>query len=312
MQRDSGLLTFFFLIGIASVIGLMAIVLLLAADASPNVLAQQLTAAPSGQSGQAAQVATETIPPYTPLATLTPSQTLLPPPTFEPPTATPIPSSTATFTATPVYEVNVSIPGLHGGETATPTTTPGCEVREDWHLTYTVQFDDALERIANRYGLYTSELAAGNCIEDPDVLREGQVLHVPGDAQPEEPAYVCTDWEVLTPFNGQYLVPADGSVTFNWRGPVAPKYLIRVTRPDGTQYEQLVELRMNDTIDVSEHLRQEGTYTWYVYPLGEDFLQIPCLEGGPWTFYKPAAATYTPTMTPMPTTDASAGGGTTR
>jgi len=126
------------------------------------------------------------------------------------------------------------------------------------------------------------------------VIRVGQELRVPGETQPETPQYVCTDWEVLTPFDGSFNVPADGNITFNWRGPVAPKYLIRITRPGGSQYERLVELRMNDTIDVSENLREEGVYTWYVYPLGDDFLQIPCLEGGPWTFHKTEAATYTP------------------
>jgi hypothetical protein len=54
-------------------------------------------------------------------------------------------------------------------------------------------------------------------------------------------------------------------------------------------YERLVELRQNETINMSEHLRLAGTYTWYVYPLGRDYLQIACHEGGPWIFTKEAA-----------------------
>ncbi len=290
MQRFSGLLTFLFAASLLAIVGGIAAVFILLAETQPEtqmiaLQAQDLTGSP---------IPTETIPPYTPLPSLTPSQTLLPPPTFEPPTATPQPSSTPTTTTTPLYEVSVSIPGLHGGETATPTGTPGCEVRDDWKLTYTVQTDDALAKIADSYGTNINALAEANCLENPDLIRVGQELRVTGEAHPAQPQYVCSPWEVLTPFNGSETVPADGSISFNWRGPVSPKYLIRISRPDGSQYEQVVELRMNDTIDVSEYLRDEGIYTWYVYPLDEYYVQIPCLEGGPWTFRKSAAATYTP------------------
>jgi hypothetical protein len=241
------------------------------------------------QEPTASPTPSETIPPNTPLATLTPSQTLKPPPTFEPPTQTPQPSLTPTITLTPTILVDVSIPGLHGAETPTPSTTPGCVPREDWQLTYTVKRDDSLARIAEMYGTYIDELVKANCIKDRNLIVIGQVVRVPGDAPPQQ-AVVCDAWEALTPFNGSVTVPADGQITFNWRGPQAPKYLIRIHRPDGTMYERLVELRQNEVINASEHLRQAGTYTWYIYPLGNDFLQIPCREGGPYQFAKDAAA----------------------
>jgi LysM repeat protein len=244
------------------------------------------------------------------LSTVTPqpsqTPTLLPPPTFEPPTATPTPSLVPSQTPTPTTDISVSIPGLKGAESPTPTTTPGCEPREDWTLTYTVQFDDALSAIADKYGVWVDELAEGNCITDKNLIVVGQVLRVPGESQPYEPAVECVPWEVMTPFDGSVTVPADGMITFNWRGPLAPKNLIRIYLPDGSVYEKLIELRQNETIDLNEHLSLEGTYTWYVFPLGEDFIQIDCLEGGPWTFYKPQSATATPTMTPSPTQSAGA------
>jgi len=231
------------------------------------------------------------------LATVTPqpspTNTLLPPPTFEPPTATPTPSPVPSVTPTPTFVVNVEIPGLHGAETPTPTSTPGCTPRQDWHLTYTVQFDDTLSAIAARYGTWVDELAAANCITDKDLIVVGQVLRVPGDAHPEQPEVECVPWEVLTPFNGSVTVPADGTITFNWRGPLAPINLIRIYRPDGSVYERVIELRQNETIDLNTYLPQEGFYTWYVYPLGRDFQQIECLEGGPWTFYKPESSPVT-------------------
>jgi LysM repeat protein len=234
------------------------------------------------------------------LSTVTPrptaTDTLLPPPTFEPPTTTPAPSGVPSATPASTINVEVSIPGLHGAETPTPTSTPGCEPREDWKLTYTVQFDDTLSAIADRYGTWPDDLADANCITDKNLIVVGQVLRVPGESQPQQPEVECVPWEVLTPFNGSVTVPADGSITFNWRGPQAPINLIRIIRPDGSVYERLIELRQNETIKLNDYLSLEGTYTWYVYPLGRDFVQIECLEGGPWKFYKPVSSTPTPTV----------------
>lgn len=242
---------------------------------------------------------TETIPPYTPLPTLTPSQTLLPPPTFEPPTETPSPTPIPSTTPTPTPELNISIPGLNGAETPTPSTTPGCVPRKDWKLTYTVVFNDTLSGIASKYGTWVDDLVAGNCLKDKNLIVVGQVLRVPGTTQPVEPEVACVPWDVQTPFNGSVNVPADGSITFNWRGPLAPINLIRIFRPDGSKYEDVIELRQNETINLNENLAQGGTYTWYVYPLDHNFQQVQCLEGGPWTFYKPQSSP--PTATPAAT-----------
>lgn len=238
---------------------------------------------------------TETIPPYTPLASLTPSQTLKPPPTFEPPTSTPLPSQVPSLTPTSATVIDVSLPGLHGAETPTPSGTPGCEPRKDWKLTYTVQFDDTLSGIASKYGTWVEDLVEANCLKDKNLIVVGQVLRVPGDIQPTQNEVECIPWQVLTPFNGSQTVPADGTITFNWIGPAAPKNLIRIYRPDGTIYERLIELRQNEEIKLNDFLSLSGTYTWYVYPLDSSFRQIQCLEGGPWTFYKPVSATITPT-----------------
>lgn len=238
--------------------------------------------------------ATETIPPYTPLPSLTPSVTLRPPPTFEPPTQTPPPTVVPTATAIPTLALNVSIPGLRGAETPTPSTTPGCEPRKDWKLRYTVQRDDALARIAERYGTYVDELVAANCLTDANVIVIGQELRVPGDAQPVE-QIECTPWEVLTPIDNALDISGEGSITLNWRGPRSPRNLIRIVRPNGSIYERVIELRQNESIDLAD-IPEGGNYVWYVYPLDWNFVQIPCKEGGPWRFTK---ATKPPTATPI-------------
>lgn len=231
------------------------------------------------------------IPPYTPLPSLTPTRTLLPPPTFEPPTLTPFPTYTLQPTATPTVDLGVSLEGLHGLETPTATPTIVCAPRDDWGQTYTIQPGDYLFNIAQRYGTTVDAIASANCLHNINILSVGIVLKVPGAAGGQ--GIACTPWELLTPRDGTFEVGGSGMLTFNWRGPRAPRNLIRVHKPDGGTYERVIELRQNETIDLAD-LPLAGTYTWYVYPLDEGFRQIACHEGGPWTFTKPAAPTATP------------------
>ena len=221
--------------------------------------------------------------------TLTPSKTLLPPPTFEPATPTSTPTEPATVTPTPLPPVAQDIPGLHGLETATPSSTPGCIPREDWTLTYTVQANDALDRIAQRYGTDRWTLAEANCLRDPNLIVAGQTLRVPGDAHPQA-QIECVPWQALTPMDYAYGIDGNGPITFNWIGPRAPRNLIRIMDAQGeVVHEGVVDLRQNYTLNAVD-LPGEGTYTWKVFPLDLGFRQINCLEGGPWTFHKTAAA----------------------
>jgi LysM repeat protein len=232
--------------------------------------------------------ATETLPPYTPLPTLTPSRTLKPPPTFRPPTATILPSVTPLAVPSSTLDLSVDIPGLRGNETPTPTPEIACKIRKDWKLTYTVQQDDALVRIAALYNTSAEELAEGNCLKDKNLIIVGQVLKVPGDVQPVRPEVQCGPYEVLTPLDGAFSVGGGGVITFDWHGPRAPRNLVRIIRPDGSKFEAVVDLRQNEEVDLDRNLPAAGTYTWYVYPLDRNFVQV-CPEGGPWTFTKPQA-----------------------
>ncbi len=241
----------------------------------------------------------ETIPPTTPLPTLTPSRTLLPPPTFEPATPTREATLTPTITPSATVQIGVVIPGLRGAETPTPTSTQGCTPRDDWTLEYEVQRDDALARIAERYGTSVQQIAEANCLTDVDVIVIGQHIRVPGAAHPAQQIYDCT-WELLTPVDGTLAIEGEGEITFNWRGPQAPRNLIRIIAPTGSgqgNYEIVLELRQNEVLDLQD-IPAAGTYTWYVYPLDQNFVQIPCKEGGPWTFTKKLSP---PTETPTPT-----------
>lgn len=149
---------------------------------------------------------------------------------------------------------------------------------------YTVQRDDALSTIAARYGTYTRELAEANCITDANLIRIGQVLQVPGQSHPSQPAVDCVLYEGLSP--AAYATVASlGSVTFNWRGPLATKNLLRIVRPDGSIYEEIIEYRQNTQVSVTAELSQTGTYLWYIFPLLPDGTSLTgCGLGGPWLF----------------------------
>ncbi len=231
----------------------------------------------------------------------TATRTLKPPPTFEPPTNTPLPTLTPTITPTHTVESSLSLQGLNGLPTATPIeATTECKPRTDWTLIHTVQRDDALSTIAQRYGTYVEEIVAANCLTDANLISIGQQLRVPGNAQSATTAaqqVVCNEgWEVVTPHENSFSVPGEGEVAFTWRGPQADRYLVRIYKPEGGTYEVVVDLRQNATVDM-KNLPVAGKYTWYVYPLDQNFQQTACKEGGPWTFTKPGAPTPTPTTT---------------
>lgn len=239
---------------------------------------------------------TQTPTPSTPSSTPSLTNTLRPPPTTEAPTLTPLPSAIPTLTPSQTLQISGNLPPLLGLNTPTPDpddpnapTPETCAPREDWTLTYTVRPNDALANIAAQYNTTVETLAEGNCIEDPTLIRIDQILRVPGDVQPITPGFVCEPWELLTPFNGTVTVPAIGTITFNWNGPEAPRYLVRLYRTeDGTGdfiEEYLTEFQSFYTLDLSE-IPEGGLYSWRVFPIGRDFLQIPCPESYHATFVK--------------------------
>lgn len=236
----------------------------------------------------------------TPQPTQTPEtrSTLRPAPTFQPATSTPIPLPTSQPSASATLGINVDLPRLHGLETATPTLD-ACTPRKDWGLSYTVKEGDAMARIAQAYGTYADDLAAGNCLSDANMIYVGQTLRVPGSAHPVTPEYTCQTWEVLTPMDWAYDIAESGQLTFNWRGSAGNRNLIRVFDANGAVFwERTVDMRQNETINLTQEGFTAGSYTWQVYPLRLDFSQIPCLESPLWHFNVGTRATAQPQIAP--------------
>ncbi len=72
------------------------------------------------------------------------------------------------------------------GATQTLVVPPGvvaasgqCIVPAGW-VTYAVQAGETLAVIAQRYNLTVEQMAASNCLQNPDLIYEAQVLAVPG------------------------------------------------------------------------------------------------------------------------------------
>lgn len=296
-QLKQWIIPFLLLIIAVFLCGIFVVVSIAALRNTPSQVTMEANSQ-SGNSQPRYQASVTAVPSATKAATAT--HTLKPPPTFEPATPTPLPSATSSITPTKTIESNISVQGLNGIPAPTLTkTTESCKPREDWSLTYTVQFNDALVKIAETHGTSAEELAAGNCLSDMNVISVGQQIRVPGtstSAVVAATAASCETWEVLAPHDNSFSVAGEGELTFNWRGPVADRYLVRIFKPEGGTYEVVVDLRQNATIDL-KNLPTAGRYTWQVYPLDQNFQQTPCKESPAWSFTKPGAPTPTPTAT---------------
>ena len=125
-------------------------------------------------SGSLGQTLPPSVRPLT-FATLTPKNLLLPPanlPTvYLPPTYLPAYPPTAqqapAGSQPPAYSSGSVSPG---GQ---------CIVPNGW-VAYIVQPGDTLAVIAASFGLTAEQLAQANCLQNPDLIYEGQILAVPG------------------------------------------------------------------------------------------------------------------------------------
>lgn len=236
-----------------------------------------------------AATATQTIPPRTPLATLTSRATLKPPPTLEPPTPTPFPTDEPTATLTPTFVLDVTVEGLVGLPSPTVPSADTCEKNADWQLEYEIRVDDTLSSIADAFGISTTALADGNCLENPDLIRAGQRLLVPGDVLPSED--ICGEYQLFTPIQEAWLKPMPSTVTLNWRGPETYRSLVRMYPPDfdfsNPKRENWVERTIDLKTDVTFEacvFDQGGRWQWEVVPLNIDFVQV-CPTSPRWAFH---------------------------
>ncbi len=164
----------------SSVIGstIRALAALLAPTPTPTA-----TITPSATPTSTATYTATFTPTFTATNTFTPTQTYTPSVTNTA-TITNTPTETPTATWTPLPTIpNLALPTLTGSETPVPTLfiPTQCAIRYGF-VPYTVQQGDTLYSIAVRAGVSLADLAAANCIENPNAIRAGQVIYVPPGA----------------------------------------------------------------------------------------------------------------------------------
>lgn len=160
---------------------LVLLIIVLAQNGMLGVLLDNLTNAFSGSNQPLLPtvrplVFSTTVPTAVPGVRVFPTQVL---PTFYAPTAyapsnagsvppTAVPQQNVPF-VTPTAAVSVSGVVAAGGQ---------CIVPNGW-VAYTVQSGETLAEIATNFNLSVEELAAANCLQNPDLIYEGQILAVP-------------------------------------------------------------------------------------------------------------------------------------
>jgi len=104
---------------------------------------------------------------------------------------------------------------LFGAVSASPVQAQGEAT------TYTVQPGDTLAKLANRFGVTVDALVEANGIEDPNLIRVGQVLTIPASATaPPTPAgdvltYTVQAGDTLAKLAARYGVTVDALVKAN-------------------------------------------------------------------------------------------------
>lgn len=99
----------------------------------------------------------------------------------------------------------LTLSGLVPGSSAQDACTP----RTDWD-TYTIVAGDTLFDIAQRFGTTVADLAAANCLEDTNLIFEGQSLYVPPPGGEDTRGVIAPDTEPQS-IVGAYHMMATGA-----------------------------------------------------------------------------------------------------
>lgn len=143
---------------------------------------------------------------------LTPTAIVTPSPVDAPaPAPTNLPPLAPAAAATPPQPEG-GLPPLPGNET--PTPVQGTPTPESDSFTYTVQPGDTLSAVARKFGVSVADLLQHNELADPNALRSGQPLKIPGEAPPGLPTdegvvHIVQPGETLFGISQHYGVPLD-------------------------------------------------------------------------------------------------------
>jgi LysM repeat protein len=135
---------------------------------------------------------------------------------------------------------------------------------------YTVQSGDTLAAIARRYGVSLTDLIVANNIENPNLIRVGQVLTIPGAAAPA-PAPAPGPAPAPSPV-GLNAIPF---VNLRLRAGPATSYQHLTTVPNGTTVPAVGRNMIGDWIQVSYEGQTGWMAGWYLRLSGGTVDDLP-------------------------------------
>ncbi len=89
------------------------------------------------------------------------------------------PAYAPTAYGAPTYSGPVVVPTAGSVPAGGVSQNGQCIVPNGW-VAYTVQPGDTLAVIAQNYNLTADQLASANCLQNPDLIYEGEIIAVPG------------------------------------------------------------------------------------------------------------------------------------
>lgn len=153
--------------------------------------------------------------------------------------------------------------------TPAPVTEPAAEPPTTGQ--YTVKSGDTLSSIARRFGVSLTDLIVANNIENPNLIRVGQILTIPGAA----PAPGETPAPAPSPAPSPVGINATPFVNLRLRAGPSTTYQRLTTVPNGTTVPALGRNLVGDWIQVTYQGQTGWMAGWYLRLSGGTLDELP-------------------------------------